>query len=187
MLGVEMITKILFFASIAILILFPRVAIAKDGFDHYGSWSSVTGQDSPPQAEGYLLDLWRYNGAVFGILSRYLGPRHTPSVGEVEDLILNEKTGEISFKAKMSLGVARDRSTGQSTPSKVTYTFHGIKKRNSIEGTMEQQAHDSVDSTSVGRKVVLRSGRTKIAWEDSTYEGWKEYIAPIIKAQGPKW
>ena len=83
-----------------------NIVAAKEGFEHFGSWSNVEiTKSEDPHATGFELTLWRYQGKLLGYLSQYVGPIADPPIGEVENLILDEKSPRVSFTAKMSIGL----------------------------------------------------------------------------------
>jgi len=164
-------------------------ASAREGFEHYGAWSNVeVSQGEDPHAGGFELTLWRYQGKLIGYLLQYVGPVADPPLGEVENLTLDEKTGHVSFTAKMSIGMVRSRKENTWVPSKDLYIFEGIMSGDRIEGTLERRSGDEPDRGGVKEKIVLKGQKGKNEfWDSMTYQEWEDFYTPIMKSRGPKW
>ena len=164
-------------------------ASARDGFEHYGAWSNVeVSQSEDPHASGFELTLWQYQGKLMGYLSQYVGPVADPPLSEIENLTLDGKTGHISFRAKMSIGMVHSRKEGTWVPSKDLYFFKGIMSDDRIEGTLERKSEDEPNRGGVKEKIALKGRKGKDEfWDNMTYQEWKDFYAPIVKSRGPKW
>jgi hypothetical protein len=172
-----------------VLAFFSRTSLAKEGFQHYGSWSNVEVSESEyPHASGFELTLWRYKRELVGYLSQYVGPVSDPPIGRVQNLVLNENTGAISFTAKMTLGVIYSAEEKKWVPSKDLYSFVGDMKKDRIVGTFDSHFKKGEEKGKVKEEVILKGGiGTNEFWDSKTYEQWKEFYAPIVKYRGPKW
>lgn len=172
-----------------LLSFFARTSLAKEGFEHYGSWSNVeVSEGEDPHASGFELRLWLYNEALVGYLYQYVGPVGDPPIGRVESLKLNEDTGAISFTVKMTLGVIYSVEEKKWVPSKDFYFFVGQIKKDRIVGTFDRIVKEGIEKGTLKKEVTLNGGRRKDEfWDSKTYEEWKKFYTPIVKSRGPKW
>ena len=169
--------------------LLGNIAAAKEGFEHFGSWSNVEiSKSEDPHATGFELTLWRYQGRLLGYLSQYAGPTADPPIGEVENLILDEKSGTVSFITKMSIGLVYSEDEKKWVPSKDLYLFRGTMETDRIEGTFEREVQMGTERVAVKEEVILRgSRRSDEFWDSKNYQEWKQFYAGILKSRGPKW
>jgi len=177
---------ILMLATVLAFTAHSSTALAKDGFEHYGTWTNVkVSSSADPHANGFDLKLWRYQGKILGYLSQYVGPPADPPLGPLEDIRLNEKTGQITFTARLSPGMVYSNETRKFVPATDVYTFRGVVKKDAITGTFTRRAGTLKRTTQ--EKVVLKGGRKKDDfWDGKTYQEWKDFYVPILKARGPK-
>ena len=172
---------------IGILILFiGSLGFAKDGFEYYGSWSNVQVSESGgPHAEGYTLILWKYQGKPLGYLYKFVGPVADAPMGDLRDVVWEEKSGIISFSTKMTIGLIHDKASSKWIPSEDTYSFSGKIKDTEITGAFswqnQQMAKPDVE------QVVLKPKAAGYESKDKTYEEWTLQYDPVFKARGPKW
>ena len=169
--------------------LMENIGAAKEGFEHFGSWSNVEiSKSEDPHATGFELTLWRYQGRLLGYLSQYVGPTADPPIGEVEHLILDEKSGRVSFTAKMSIGLVYSEEEKKWVPSKDLYLFNGIMGDDRIEGSFEMKVQKENERVAVKEDVILKGCRGPDEfWDNKNYQEWKQFYAGILKSRGPKW
>lgn len=180
---------IYFFLAAFFAGLMANIAAAKDGFEHFGSWSNVElSKSEDPHATGFEVTLWRYQGKLLGYLSQYVGPTTDPPIGEVENLILDEKSGRVSFITKMSIGLVYSGDEKKWVPSKDLYLFSGIMGTDRIEGSLEREVQMGNDRVVVKEDVILKGRRGPDEfWDSKNYQEWKQFYAGILKRRGPKW
>lgn len=161
-----------------------------------GSFSNM--RYTEEHAYGYTVELWRAADCLFGFfLSSDSLAGDTPT-GLIEKIKYDEKTGAISFAARLTMGAVPSSAISSSSyvPSKDIYEFTGILKKNSLRGVVlhELTNFPTVKNTPAARfrpaeKVVL-----KLSPENSkemqyllTYSQWELQARRILKHRGPKW
>ena len=141
-----------------------------------------------PHATGFELTLWRYQGKLLGYLSQYVGQIADPPIGEVENLILDEKSPRVSFTAKMSIGLVYSEEEKKWAPSKDLYLFKGIIGADRIEGSFEREVQTGKEWVAMKEDVILKGCRGPDEfWDNKNYQEWKQFYAGILKSRGPKW
>jgi len=174
--------------TVVSLFFMATLVLAKDGFRHYGTWSNVEMSESDePHAAGFSLTLWENENNLFGYLTQYVGPPYDPPIGKVENLEFDNASGDISFTAKMSIGVIHSQKDNQWIPSKDSYSFKGIIKDEGIDGIMEIASGDA--RKFIEENKIFLKGKVGVDpfWDNKTYEEWKTFYEPIYRNRGPKW
>ncbi len=171
--------------------LFAATVGATVQFERYGSWSNTetTGSENTEyHATGFDLELFRYNGKFVGYLSEYVNEPYDPPIGRLDNLKVDEKTGDISFETKMSLYIEGPTSVRN---SKNLYRFKGRIAEQDIRGAIESINPQTrkIEST---KEIVLVGGRggdvpKNQKGQEMTYEEWQQFQEKLMKVRGPKW
>jgi len=161
-----------------------------------GSFSNM--RYTEEHAYGYTVKLWRTADCLFGFfLSSDSVAGDTPT-GLIENIKYDEKTGAISFTARLTTGVVPSSTTSSSSyvPSKDVYEFTGVLKKDSLRGVVlyELTNFPTVKKTPAVRlrpseNVVLKlsSENSKGMQYLSIYSQWELHAKEILKRRGPKW
>ena len=136
------------------------------------------------RTEGYTVQLWRQGEAVFGLLSVEALSGDAP-VGELSNVKFDERSGKLSFDAKLSTGMLLMADNSQ-RPSRDLYRFHGAISKEILSGTMTHS--DLLDPAAGETSVKIRLPKQAAPGmvEAKTYRAWKEAIDALLKVRGPK-
>ena len=157
----------------------------------FDAWSNVRvteGED--PHAYGIDVELWKHHAEFLGFLSEHVGPVADPPVGQLESIVFDEKTGAISFVAKLSVGVVRSERDKAWIPAKNRYEFQGVIDRSTMAGTLRRTlVHDDGTETTDEDRIALnsRSAADRAHGTSQSYEEWIDGWNRILSARGPKW
>jgi hypothetical protein len=155
--------------------------------DRFDAWSNVeVSEGEDPHAYGIEVELWRRNGEFIGFLQEYVGPAADPPAGKLEAIQFNEKTGEISFTAKLSVGVVHSDKTGGWVPSRNLYEFSGVTDAaGTMTGTLRKKEIEENGSVTLSDEVV--TFKKAPADDMEPFEKWAESWNTTLKIRGPKW
>jgi len=99
---------------------------SKDDLSGFGKWSNVeVSKSEDPHASGTEVEMWRHNGKLTGFLYEYVGPPADPPTGKLDDIEYDEKTGKISFRAKLTTGSVYSEKEKKWVPTKDIFIFKG--------------------------------------------------------------
>jgi hypothetical protein len=137
-------------------------------------------------AYGYTAQLWRQGDRVFGLFEASEGLAGDTPAGMLDEVQFDPRSGALSFKAKLSIGVVLQPS-GRQEPSRDLFEFRGTLERTALVGTLRQWDMRQPQGRPVTRQVRLQkqSGASRI--QASTYAEWKKSADEILKFRGPKW
>jgi len=154
-----------------------------------GSFSNM--RYTEEHAYGYIVNLWRSEDCLFGLfLSSYGISGDTPT-GLIENLKYDEKTGAISFNARLTMGkVAPDPVKEVYEPATDTYGFTGVMKKKSLRGAVLHELRNFPAAKPLTPENVV----LKLSQEESsglqyleTYSQWEFEAKEILKRRGHKW
>jgi hypothetical protein len=175
---------------IATLWLSACASPAQQGFKYFGSWSNVmVSQGEDPHALGYTLQLWKNDGKPLGFFSEFAGPPADPPIGQFENLMLDEKTGQVSFSVKMTVGVVYSSTHKDGAPSRLLYTFKGTLQDDIVTGTLQKEDRLNGGNPSQEQVTLKRESDSSAEshWNSKTMQEWEAFYAPILQARGPRW
>jgi hypothetical protein len=160
---------------------------AKGQVEVLGNFSSI--KHINEDAFGCVLQLWKTENHIFGLLSVYTGEPADPPVGILEDTRFDPRTGRLSFSVRLSTGLVYSRAYA-GVPSRDRFTFEGRITRRQVSGIL---------TTSNELFPEERPGheRLRLRWSKSltqlmvppplTYSDWKTWADEILERRGPKW
>ena len=147
-----------------------------------GAFSRI--EQTGSHAYGQSVELWKSEGRLLGLLLIYVGPEGDPPTGLLEDVVYSASTGDLSFRARLTLG--NSGGTRQSA-SRDNFVFHGTLREKSLSGIFEisDRAHPDVPAR---REVVSLSldANTPLDSAKSVAE-WRKGADEILATRGPKW
>jgi hypothetical protein len=170
------------------IVLITSFVLAAELFQPYGFWGSVhtTGDENTEyHANGFELELYRHKNDFVGYLHEFVNEPYDPPMGRLDNLKVNEKTGDISFETKMSLYCEAPNYSIRN--SKNLYRFRGRIGEEEVVGVMESLNPESKEVES--KKEIVLGGRKGgvLHKGEETYESWRSYKENFMKTRGPKW
>jgi hypothetical protein len=133
-----------------------------------------------------IINLYRIDSRLFGLLFAAVTNEDMPA-GLLEDVRYDRRTGDVSFRVKLSIGVIGIKD--KPIPSEDLAEFKGKLVRNSLSGTMNWTDHRVPGSQPRREAVVLRYS-ARFAQQMShpkTYAEFQQLAERVLKARGPKW
>jgi hypothetical protein len=119
---------------------FEKTDQLKDTLMGFGKWSNVKiSEGEDPHASGIEIEMWKHNGKLIGFLYEYVGPPADPPIGKLEDIEFDEKTGKISFRAKLTVGSVYFEKEKEWMPSKDIFIFTGTIQSDALIGEIEKR------------------------------------------------
>jgi hypothetical protein len=158
---------------------------ASSGSSLVGAWSNVqVSKGEDPHASGVEVEIRQKRGELVGFCSEYVGPVADPPVGKLESIRFDEKTGQISFTSKLSVGVVPAPQGNTWMPSKNLYEFKGEIGKAGMTGMLRRKYVDAD-----GKEMAYEENVTlaKKAGGESSLEEWMKRWTEALKTRGPKW
>jgi hypothetical protein len=150
-------------------------------------WSDVkVSEGEDPHAYGINIQLFKHHASWSGFISEFAGPGFDPPSGKLDDLQLDENSGEISFSAKLSVGLVQLPGSKKWTPSKNLYEFKGSINKDSILGSLTRKWIDGEAVTPQNENLVLKRKDPDANAASVSYEQWNKTWEQILKTRGPK-
>ncbi len=126
-------------------------------------------------AYGYSIQLWREGAAVFGLFLASEGLAGDTPTGLLDDLKYDPRSGKLSFKAKLTMGV-----DARQQPSHDLFEFDGTLSARAVSGVVKHGA--------ASERINLRKLQPDAALaQPRTYDEWKLQTDEILRRRGPKW
>lgn len=138
-------------------------------------------------AYGYAVELWRHNKTIVGLFLASEGLEGDTPAGLLEKLSFEEKTGDLSFEAKLSIGIVYSKQH-DGVPSRDLFRFKGTLKGNQLRGRLERLDMLADKPVPQAEQVFLRREKPSsdvLAYK--SYVDWKQSIDEILKFRGPEW
>ena len=138
-------------------------------------------------AYGYAVELWRYEKSLIGLFLASEGLEGDTPAGIIENLEFNDKTGALSFQARLTTGVVYSKEH-DGIPSRDLFRFTGFLKSSRLRGRLERYDLLNPHAAPATEKVVLpreKSASDMTAYK--TFSEWKEVTDEILEFRGPKW
>ena len=171
---------------VAVAALLAVIASAQDpsgGITAIGSFFNP--RFAEENTDGYTVQLWKQGELVFGLLSVEALSGDGP-VGTLTNIKFEERSGKLSFDAKLSTGMRLMANNSQQA-SRDLYRFRGAIAKDTLAGTM---THSDVLDTAAGEtsvKIRLTRQPTGILPDSKTYAAWKSAADELLRLRGPKW
>jgi hypothetical protein len=174
-------------AAQAVIPACPTANIANDAsIGVVGAFSNM--RYTEEHAYGYTVDLWRASDCLFGFLLASEGLAGDTPTGLLEQVQYNEKTGALSFRARLTAGLFSDRER-QNVPSRDQFEFSGTLAGGTLRGTLRRTNALTPQAAPIVESVVLRASREEAqSMITATKFGeWRQRAAEILQRRGPKW
>lgn len=149
-----------------------------------GEFSRVDSEDGE-HCDGYDVELWNNNGSLIGLIHHHRGLCGDPPAGLIEGVSYDNKTGYLSFQAKLSDGWT---GLNSSEPTKDIIAFRGTLSDKTLKGRICWKTLNA--NTCLRQKFVRLPVKHDSYWANknfATYEEWKRAMQPILDFRGPKW
>jgi hypothetical protein len=152
-----------------------------------GGFSNVRSTDG--HAYGYSVMLWRAGGCLFGLVESSQGLEGDAPIGQLQDIRYDSKTGQLSFSAKLTMGVVSFQRSNGLEPSRDLVAFHGNLTARAVTGMMTYTVQDNPHFTPTNTRVVLNTSTTDAEFMhgSATYGDWLRKWQPVLRRRGPKW
>jgi len=138
-------------------------------------------------AYGYAVQLWRQGDGLLGLFLASEGLEGDTPTGLLEDVKFDPGSGEISFRARLSVGVVYSKKR-HGVPSRDLFEFAGVLAGTRLRGTVKRSdALDPEEPPRSDKVVLLRSKSNEGMEAFKSYAEWKISADEILKARGPKW
>ena len=150
-----------------------------------GHFTNMTNTEE--HAHGYAVQLWRQGDGLLGLFLASEGLEGDTPAGLLEDVKFDPESGEISFRARLSIGVVYSKKH-HGVPSRDLFEFAGVLAGTRLRGTVKRS--DVLDPEGPPRRekvVLLRSKSIEGMEAFKSYPEWKSSADEILKARGPKW
>ena len=137
-------------------------------------------------AYGYTVQLWQQGDHIFGFFESSEGLEGDTPTGVLDEVQYDPKSGSLSFKAKLTMGVAL-LEQGRQEPSRDLFQFRGTLERTALVGTISRSDMLRPQAKPETSQVRLRRQSGENMIEAHTYAEWKKSADEILKFRGPKW
>ncbi|MBI4165151.1 MAG: hypothetical protein HY508_05385 [Acidobacteria bacterium] len=158
---------------------------SKHSVDVVGRYTNM--RYTEEHAYGYAVELWRHENAMIGLFLATEGLDVDIPAGLLEKVTYDEKTGALSFEARLSIGVVYSKEYN-GAPSRDLFRFRGSLKKNQLRGQLERLDLLEPHSAAKTEQIILRR---KQSASDMTafksYADWRDAKGEILKFRGPKW
>jgi len=144
----------------------------------------VTGEN----AAGYTIELWQDEAQAFGFFRGAAGLAEDTPTGLLENVRYDAKDKTLSFKAKLSMGLAT--IDGQNwVPTRDIYQFEGTLYPDQITGHLIHLNALEPKQPARHQKVTMYRLKDEAAAmaRPATYKEWLEMADRVLQARGPKW
>jgi hypothetical protein len=137
---------------------------------------------------GYSVELWQEKNRVFGLFLSSEGLIGDTPTGLLEDAALDSKTGRLTFRARLSMGMTFDKNNKE-VPTRDVFQFEGVLKNRHLIGTLTHTDDSTGPATNSKKKIslVLSKSETAAMNPAQSYDEWKKAADEILALRGPKW
>ncbi len=137
-------------------------------------------------AYGYTLQLWRAGDRILGLFMASDGLAGDPPTGLLENVRFDPRSGDLSFSAKLSIGIAYAPSA-KPQPSRDFFEFQGKLGENAVAGLLRisDRLHNAPPKSIRIRLRKLAAADPPLQRE--SYADWTRNAAAILERRGPKW
>lgn len=137
---------------------------------------------------GYSVELWQEKGSLFGLFLASAGLAGDTPTGLLEDVAFDQKTGKLSFRARLSTASTFNEKNEQ-VPTRDVYRFSGVLTAQRLTGVLEHA--DALNQSAAGAKTKVSLVRSRAESESmagaKNYDEWRRWADEILKLRGPKW
>jgi hypothetical protein len=149
-----------------------------------GTYSNI--RYSGEHDSGYEVQLWKYNGHLYGFLTVANGMIGDTPVGVLDHVTWDAKTGKLVFDAKLTTGYLDDKGK---VPAKDLFKFDGVLTARLLSGKLSllDGYHPDQPPSSV---VALRLKLQKEKVDPDHYATPQDLLAanrPMLDNSGPRW
>jgi len=135
--------------------------------------------------DGYALDLWRTAETVHGLFHVCHGVEDSQAVGLIEQVSCDEKTGHLTFTARLTIG-SDYPGEGKHVPSRDVLTFDGRLAAAEVTGTLKHVDQVYVKSIATTERIRLKKQREKLSPYPSPAD-WRREMDETLEVRGPQW
>jgi hypothetical protein len=113
-------------------------AVRSNAVETVGIYSNVRiSHSEDPHAYGYDVELYRQNGALFGLLYSSQGMVGDTPRGRLQDVRFDAASGKLSFRAKLTIGREYSKDSGDDgRPSRDLFEFDGRLSAKTLSGAL---------------------------------------------------
>ena len=148
-----------------------------------GTFSAM--RQTGEHCSGYSVDLWLTAGAVRGLFRACKGLAGDLPVGLIERSSYDEKSGRLSFAARLTLGNDYIAGRGE-VPSRDLFAFDGRLGTAELTGTLKRTDRVYDDNNAVTEQIRLKKQRDRLPSYPSP-DDWQRQADEILRVNGPKW
>lgn len=135
---------------------------------------------------GVGVQLWRASGReLVGLLLVADGLAGDTPVGLLEDVVFEERTGRLSFGARLSTGTHGCRRHA-GVPSRDLYRFDGTLKGARLDGVLSRTSALHAGEAPHRQPVTLRS-QPDGPGSFPSFAQWHQHVRWVLQMRGPRW
>lgn len=151
-----------------------------------GAFSNLRATEE--HAYGATVHLWREAEPLVGLFEWAEGHASDTPAGVLEQISYDAKTGRLSFRARLTLGLHSCREHSD-VPSQDIFDFRGTLGTTRLTGTLTRRDALHPGDSSKGERVVLRrASPSAVSYINArTRAEWDRQVKEILAARGPKW
>lgn len=162
---------------------------ARNAVETVGVYSNVRiGHSEDPHAYGYDVELYRENGALFGLLYSSQGLVGDTPRGRLQDVRFDAANGTLFFRAKLTTGREYSQDSGpDGRPSRDLYEFDGRLSAKTLSGALLHRngyrPSDAGERETVTLKLDAQRTRDARELAPASRAAWQ--AEPLL--HGPQW
>lgn len=152
-----------------------------------GAFSNM--RHTEEHAYGQTVMLWRAGDCLFGLFESSEGLAGDTPIGVIQDVRYDQKTGSLSFAAKLTTGTVTFRGSNGPQPARDLFAFRGDLRPSRLTGVVTHALQNAPDAQPAAKKVTWTSSNeaAELMRGSSTYGEWLAEWRPILRERGPKW
>ena len=138
---------------------------------------------------GYIVMRWKADACVFGLFTSVQGSAGDAPIGLIQDVKYDQKMGNLSFNAKLSMGAVSVRGSAGQQPSHDLFAFRANLKRSTLAGVIAYSLQNDPQAQLVPETLTLSlsRGEREQMHGSTTYGEWNSRWQRILRLRGPKW
>ncbi|MGH7724830.1 MAG: hypothetical protein ACREOU_05320 [Candidatus Eiseniibacteriota bacterium] len=157
-----------------------------DSLHSVGEFSNM--RYTEEHAYGCTVGLWGTDSCLVGYLAVSEGLMGDMPTGFLDSLLFDPKSGGLSFRAKLSLGMRMASGTAKPQRSRDLFRFEGVLRKDRLEGTLARSSPDTPHIAPVHKRIVLRRTlEEEIRAALYTYAEWKLRWKLLLLERSPGW
>lgn len=148
---------------------------------------------------GYKVELWRSGDCLFGLFLAAEGLQGDTPTGLLENILYNADSGQLSFTARLSMGVTRNEANTAWVPSLTVYKFSGTYNRKMIHGGLRRESSKRSAASPANSELISLTHSPKESkqlitfWQYTktetsrgpTFANWQKHAEEILAFRGP--